>query len=217
MHLERRTRYGLTVDTVPAAEPVSTADAKTHLRVAIAADDSYIDALVKSSRMHVEELLQRVLITQTLKMSMDEFPPDILWLPVLSIRDADPALYLPRSPVQSVASVKYVDDQGTIQTLAASKYRVDTESLVPRITPAYGETWPTTRPITNAVEVLFVAGYGLAGSDVPAPIIHAIKLLIGTHYDPVRATVAMGAAMKLPDAADALLGPYRVATRAGSY
>lgn len=213
-------RYGLTVDTAPECEPVTAEEAKTHLRVEIDADNTYIEALVIACRMRVEEHLQRKLITQTLKMSFDQFPGshfDGTQHHDVHLGFGSHAVFrLPRSPVQSVTSIKYIDDLGVQITLAANKYRVDIESLVPRITPAFGEVWPTTRLITNAVEVLFVAGYGDDSAAIPAPIIHAIKLLIGTYYDPVRATVIVGQASKLPDAADSLLGPFRVSTRAGA-
>ena len=209
-------RYGLTVSSAPAAEPVSTSDAKAHLRVEITDDDAYIDGLVVAAREIAEHYTQRALITQTLKLYLDAFPPDVIWLPELAVVDADPTIYLPRSPVQSVTSVEYIDDEGNLQTLAASKYRVDTDSLVPRITPAYSEIWPTTRPISNAVIVTFVAGYGASGSTVPGAINHAIKLMIGDWYDPVRATVGTPG-RAIPDAARALLGPYRTASVAGGY
>jgi len=217
-------RYGLTVDVAPAAEPVLTADAKEHLRVEITTDDDYIDTLVASARDFVEDHLQRKLITQTLDMTLDRFPPSLSFVSLHHNHHHhdhalghDPSIYLPRSPVQSITSIKYIDDAGVEQTLAVGKFKLDTKSLVARVVPAFGEEWPTTRAEINAVTVKFVVGYGAAGADVPAAIIHAIKLLVGTFYDPVRATVIVGSATKMPDAADFLLGPFRVATRAGSY
>lgn len=214
-------RYGLTIDTAPAEEPVSVVDAKAHLRVDITADDLYIGGLVTACRELVEEHLQRKLITQTLELTLDRFPPSSFFLPLHHDHSfdhgRDPSIYLPRSPVSSVTSIQYIDDAGVLQTLAASEFKVDLKSLVPRIVPAFGKEWPTTRAEINAVTVKFVAGYGADGTFVPKPIIHAIKLCVGTYYDPVRATVIVGSASKLPDAADALLGPYRVATLAGSY
>lgn len=193
--------YGLSVVTAPAEEPVSLAEAKTHLRVEHDDDDAYISALISAARESAEQYLHRALITQTLKMSLDAFPA---------------VIRLPRSPVQSITSIQYVDDAGETQTLDASDYRLDKESIVARIEPAYGETWPTTRPVSNAVTVTFVAGYG-AASAVPAPVKQAMKLHIGTYYDIVRANVALGAVpAAMPQAADYLLGPFRVATHAGA-
>jgi uncharacterized phiE125 gp8 family phage protein len=44
----------------PAAEPLSLSDAKAYLRVAHAADDDLIAALIVSARVHVEAQTRRV-------------------------------------------------------------------------------------------------------------------------------------------------------------
>lgn len=214
-------RYGLTVDTEPSAEPVTVAEAKTHLRVDGSDDDTYIGALVTAARQHVEHVTSRALVTQTLALTLDHFPGtahgilDLRMRPEeLRGRGHDWVIRLPRSPLQSVSSITYIDDAGASQTLAASKYDVDTSSLVPRITPAYSEVWPTTRPIPNAVTVTFVAGYG-AAADVPAALKQAMLVLIGTMYEHRETVVAGAAPEKVPHTFDYLTGPYRVATLAG--
>ena len=58
-------------------EPVTTAEAKTHLRVTSATDDVYIATLVKACRQKAESELQRSLITQTWEKTLDEFPDAI--------------------------------------------------------------------------------------------------------------------------------------------
>lgn len=204
--------YGLTVKTAPQSEPITTAEAKTHARVDHSNEDALIDSLIMAARMRVEEYLQRALLDTTFTMTLDDFGPNIAWWP-RSFLASD--IRLPRSPVQSVDEIRYIDDSGVQQTLSASKYRVDTTSLVARVTPAYAETWPTTRPITNAVEIDFTAGYGASASDVPAPIRQAIKVLVSTWYDH-RQSLSEASVSVVPIQAEYLLGPYRVATHAGS-
>lgn len=204
--------YGLTVRTPPQSEPVTTAEAKTHARIDHSDEDSLIDALVTAARQRVEEYLQRALIDTEFTMTLDDFGPQIAWWP-RSFLAAD--IRLPRSPVQSVDEIRYIDDSGVQQTLAQSKYRVDTSSLVARVTPSYAETWPTTRPITNAVEIDFTAGYGANAADVPEPIRQAIKVLVSTWYDH-RQSLSEASVSTVPIQAEYLLGPYRVATHAGS-
>lgn len=204
--------YGLTVRTEPATEPVTTAEAKDHARIDHSNEDSLIDSLVTAARMRVEEYLQRALIDTEFTMTLDDFGPQISWWP-RSFLAAD--IRLPRSPVQSVDEIRYIDDSGVQQTLDASKYRVDKSSLVARVTPSYAETWPTTRPITNAVEIDFTAGYGANSTDVPEPIRQAIKVLVSTWYDH-RESLSESSITQVPIQAEYLLGPYRVATHAGS-
>ena len=68
---------GLVIATAPAAEPISTADAKLHLRVDITDDNDLIDALVKVAREHVEIITRRALITQTWDYYLDDFPGEL--------------------------------------------------------------------------------------------------------------------------------------------
>lgn len=207
--------YGLSVATPPAEEPVTLAEAKTHLRVEHTSDDTYITNLIKAARICIEEELRRALITQTLKLSLDCFPGaiDALFDGVYT-GSSDP-IRLPRNPVQSISSVQHIDTAGALQTLDASKYRLDKESLVARVSPAYGETWPSTRPITNAVTVTFVAGYGVAAA-VPEPIKQALKLVLGTYYDVSRETASLGDQVhQVPQAAGYLLGPFKILSSAG--
>lgn len=196
--------YGLSVVSAPATEPVTLAEAKAHLRVEHTADDAYITTLIEAVRTCIEGITHRALVTQTLELTLDAFP------------SCSGVVRLPRNPVSAVTSVQYIDDAGITQTLDAAKYRVDLKSIVARLTPAYGEIWPTTRPITNAVIVTFTAGYGTAGA-VPKAIKQAILLSIGTYYDTLRETVIVGdSVQEVPPAAGFLLGPYRVATHAGA-
>lgn len=214
-------RYGLTVSSEPASEPVSVDQARAHLRLDETEDETTVRALITAARQHVEAVTGRALVTQTLEMKLDHFPGtahgilDLRMHPeALTGRGQDWAIRLPRSPLQSVSSISYVDDAGSTQTLAASKYDVDTSSLVPRITPAYSEVWPTTRPIPNAVTVTFVAGYS-AVSSIPAGLKQAILVLVGTMFEN-RESVAAFDAQKVPQSFDFLVAPYRVATQAGA-
>ncbi len=117
--------------------------------------DSEISALVRAARTTAESKTRRALVTQTWDLILDRFP---CW-----------EITLPKSPVQSVTSITYVDDNGQTQTLDSAEYLVDTSSAPGRITPAFGKSWPVSRWQNNAVTIRFVCGYGSA-SDVPAGI-----------------------------------------------
>lgn len=187
----------LVLDTPPASEPITTAEAKSHLRVDISDDDTLIDSLVTAARVHVENITRRQLITATWVESFDCFP-DNRYCPI----------YLSKPPLASVSSIEYVDTDGNTTTWSSSNYRVDTASQPGRITPAYNEDWPTdVRDVTNAVSITYVAGYGSA-TDVPGPIRSAILLLVAHWYEN-REAVVIGATVKeLPIAVDHLLSDY---------
>lgn len=193
--------FGLSVATAPTVEPVSLVEAKAHLRVTHNTDDQYIKTLISAARMHAEEVTRRCFVTQTLTLTYDSFPA---W-----------TIRFPRNPVQSITSIAYLDNNGNSQTLNAANYRLDAQTLPARVTPIYGETWPTTYPTTAAVTVTFVAGYGLS-TTVPDPIKQAILLTVGTYYDSVRENVVLeGSPVEVPQSAQWLLGPYCVPEVAG--
>jgi hypothetical protein len=218
----------LTLTTAPAAEPVSLAEAKLHLRVDtdVTADDDLITSLATAARQWVEEICGRSLITQTWQLALPGFPgaTGVLGVPVYGV---DPlslpgtpvsgsvafryALRLPRGVVQSITSVKYRDTTGTLVTLDPSTYVLSADAWEATLTPAPGGIWPTTLVHPEGVVITYVAGYGDAGTDVPQGIIAAIKLLVGTWYENREAvTLVRFTADEVPFTVTALLAPYRI-------
>lgn len=187
--------------TAPAAEPVTTAEAKTHLRVDTTDDDTYIDTLVKSARMWVERTNGIALVTQTWDGAIDEFP------------GGDGAIVIPKYPLVSVSSVTYHDDDLSTSTVFSSaSYQVDTLKRPPRIVLKDGVIWPAdSLRHSSGVVVRFVAGYG-AASAVPEDIKHAIKLLVGQMYSHREPEVTGTIVTPIQFAVDALLAPYRLWT-----
>lgn len=106
------------------------------------------------------------LVTQTWDYTRDGFPSD------------DDVIRLPRRPVASVSSVKYIDTAGAEQTMPVADYIVDTGKIYGEIALAYDKTWPLTRDQKNAVTVRFISGYGTPAA-VPEPIKSAMKLILG--------------------------------------
>jgi len=183
--------------TPPAEEPITTSEAKLSpsLRVATATDDTAIGTLITTARKLAETYTLHALVTQTWELVLDGFPTG--------------GIVVPLPPLQSVTSIKYIDTDGTEQTLDALLYSVDDDSIPGLIVPAYGETWPTTRDEVNAVRVRFVAGFGDA-SDVPEDIKSWIKIMVGTMYDNPQGIVVGQTVMSIPRTfVDGLLDDYR--------
>ncbi|HEX9768435.1 MAG TPA: hypothetical protein VGA50_04590 [Kiloniellales bacterium] len=178
--------------TPPAVEPLGLAEAKDHLRVTSATEDALIDADIIAARWRMEKYLGRALVTQTWEWYLDRFRS---------------VFRVPMPALQSVTSIKYFDGDGVEQTLAASVYQVDTKHTPGRIAEAYGETWPATRDQFNAVKITFVAGYGDAASDVPAPLRSALLLDVGHLFRNREATVDREH-MTLPLGYAALAAPF---------
>lgn len=179
------------VTTAPSAEPVTSTEAKLHLKVDHTTDDTLITILIQAAREAVEQHTNRSLITQTRTIKMDTFP----------ISDT---ISLPNGPLSSVTSVKYYDTSEVQQTLSSTLYWTDSTSNIPRI--VVKTSWPAIYDMPNAVEIVYITGYGASGSSVPQPLKQAILLIIGHLYEN-REQVG-DIKYELPFGASVLMSPY---------
>lgn len=140
-------------------EPVTVSEMEAQLRVSAGIDTALINSNIKAARMMVEEDTDRSLITQTWRVTLDTWP-------------SCEVIFLPRGPVQSVTSLKYIDTNGEEQTLNVSNYKVFKKGDIARITPE--NSWPSIKDQKEAIEVVYVTGYGLEAT-VPAWAKEAIK------------------------------------------
>lgn len=178
------------VTTAPASEPITTAEAKTHLRVTGSDEDTYIDTLVTAARSWCEKYTNRALITQTITETFDTFPA------------TGESLILTVGKVASVTTVKYYTS-GTLTTWTNTNYIVDPVGEQARISEALDITWPDIDDRVNAVEVIYTVG--TVAASVPAPIKQAILLMVG-YFDQNREDTAK----KYPSQVEWLLDPYRI-------
>ena len=104
------------VTSAPASEPVTTAEAKEHLRLETALDDVYVASLIVAARRHVEQVCRRGLVTQSVELMVPKFPEtcyqlyDGVTLPQQETLKG--TLELPFGQLASVTSVKYIDPLG---------------------------------------------------------------------------------------------------------
>ncbi len=147
----------------PAAEPLSLAEVKLHLRVDLPDDDALIAALITSVRQYAETITRRAFIRQTWEYVIDSFPGPTLtgvpWGKTFTLPAH--AIEIEKSRVQRVTAINYLDMSGDPQVMPPSDYTVDTSSEPCRITPVFGQIWPIPLPQIGAVNVQFVAGYAV--------------------------------------------------------
>lgn len=192
--------FALSLATAPAEEPVTTAEAKTHLRVDHSDEDDLIAAQIVASRRWCESRQRRAYVTQTWDLFMDRFP----------LGGSTPIM-VPRAPLVSVTHVKYHDEDGTEYTVSSGDYFVDTASEPGRIAPDPDFTWPTTTLRTvNGVGVRFVAGYG-DESAVPDTAKQAILALVGTMYRHRESVVTGAIVAEIGAVLERLLAPDSLA------
>ena len=132
--------------------------------------------MIGASTEEVEGDTNRALITQTLDVKYQRFAKKMV---------------LPRPPLQSVTSVKYLDTDGTEQTLDSAYYRTLTNGNLPAfIALNYGYDWPSVYTVDQPITIRIVTGFGATSSSVPESLREAALLNIEEAYeaDPKRAS-----------------------------
>ena len=180
-----------TVD--PAAEPLSTAEAKAHLRIAHDSEDTLLAGLVRAAREEVERATGLALIDQSWRLVLDGWPAGGLAL-------------LRRTPVREVLSVTVYDDQGAASVLAPGSYALDAVSAPARL---YFTDRPSPGLVLNGIEVDFTAGFGEAGTDVPDLLKRAMLILVAHWYEFRGAFGADSQPVSLPGEYRRLIAAYR--------
>lgn len=182
---------GIKVATPPTVEPVTLTEAKTHLRVDIADDDTYITRLITMAREQCELEARRAFVTQTLEVRLERWPSYQLGLPM--------------PPLQSITSITYTDEDGTTGTVTSTDYVAYTGVEPGRVVLKPSANWPSVNLMPGpSIVIQYVAGYGLAAA-VPQRYKQAILLLVGHMYENREAVIVGTIAGALPLAVSNLL------------
>ena len=156
--------------------------------------DPMLGMLITAARAVAENITGRSLITQTWEQVLDKFPAKEIEIGML--------------PIQSITSVQYYDSDGVLQNVSPTDYVLDQDTLPGWVLPAYNVSWPDTYDMAQAVIIRFVAGYGAAGSSVPANIRMWISAQVKAAYENP-SSLMDGKYVCLPFL-DGLLDPYRL-------
>jgi uncharacterized phiE125 gp8 family phage protein len=176
----------------PASEPLSLGEAKTYLRVGHADEDALISSMISAARLQVEARTRRALITQTWRIVLDRWP-------------SSSAVSSPVSPLREVLSARVRNEAGEAEELDSEIFISNTASSPGLIVFDAGRVVHPAQE-TAGIEIDFEAGYGGA-SDVPAPLVQAIRLLLARAYE-YRERADKSEAV--PDGIAELLSPFRV-------
>jgi uncharacterized phiE125 gp8 family phage protein len=192
-------KWTLSVNTAPTDRPVTLDEVKAQCRILHNDEDSLLNIYRAAATQAAEMRCQRQLMLATLVLTLDGFPEEIR---------------LPKPPALAVSSVAYIDTAGSTQTLSTDVYGVDVLTEPGRVYLKYGQAWPATRPIPNAVTVTYTAGYSSSATiatqqaAVPAEIKLAILHIAG-HWFENREPVNVGNIVSdIPMAGEALLDKY---------
>lgn len=155
----------------------------------------HVIALIDAATDRAESYTGRALINRTLVATFDRF----------DCRKIE----LPYPPLVEVNAVRYLDDDGEQQTLDSAEYRVLTSDHPGSIEVEYGESWPTPRPVSDAVEIEYVAGYGDEPANVPMAIRLAITMMVGEWIE-FREGIVLTSVSEMPNGAKSLLNSHRL-------
>lgn len=160
-----RSAYSVVTVTGPSVEPVTLAEAKKQLEFAesMTAHDDQLHRLIALSRQRVEALTNRQIMTATLELRLDRFPVG--------------AILLPRSPVQSITSIKYQETADTETTISSDTYRLLSSREPAEVVCKTGYVWPVPIYEPDVVRIRYVAGWTTRG-DVPEAIKHAMLMMV---------------------------------------
>lgn len=168
--------------TDSASEPLTAETFKTHARIDGSGDDAYINELIKATRQLFERETGRILINQTWRIWFDHpfLQENIGWWD--GVRDGalvtTPVdhLDLVFSPVSSITSMKTYGLDNLAAVFDAANYFLDGISHPSRLILNSGSQWPVNLRLRNSVEIEMVAGFGVASSNVPSDILHALLM-----------------------------------------
>jgi uncharacterized phiE125 gp8 family phage protein len=158
-------RYGLTLYSGPASEPLSYGTLKSQLQVGSDDHEALISELIISARQTVEQDTGVRLLSQTWDLTLDAFPDDAIELPI--------------GPLQSVTSITVTPVTGSASVVASTNYIVDTANG--RIVLADTGTWPGDIRVAAGVVVRCVLGYSTVAA-IPAPLVDAVRELVASRY-----------------------------------
>jgi uncharacterized phiE125 gp8 family phage protein len=168
-------------------------------------DDTLIESLAKAAGELAENKTGRAFMQSTWKFLADDFP----------CSDRYGFVTLRPGPLVSVTSIKYYPADGGAQvTMAAgTDYEVDTNNTPGRV--RFLESLPGVAERYDAVEIIFVAGYGAAAAEVtaqqaaiPPDVVAWMKLQMTTLYEYRQLYLNGQSLANINTFADSLIYPY---------
>jgi len=198
----------------PIVEPITPIEAMEWCRMGETlndlspADVNSLTSIVRGAREMFENDLGRTFHETTLEYAIDGWP-------------CDRAIELPRAtPLQSVISFTYVDQDGAATVWNSSNYSLDTYSTPGRVYLRRQKAWPsTTLDQFNAIRIRYVAGKlnETPGDEVDVPFPECLKIamrLIVSHWNENREATTVGTLMESKELA---LGVNELLTHYKSY
>lgn len=166
-------------------------------------DDQLLQIYIGDAREYAETMLGHRVARVVVETALAAFPSG--------------EVELEGAPLFAVDSVKYLDQDGDLQTLDAGTYVVDASATPALLRLAPSHSWPATSISAAAVTIRYTLGYSAVGDDdqtkpLPNSIVAAMLLVIAHRYRN-REDSTVEAMQSIPLGAAAQL--YPIKTRLG--
>nr|WP_316653295.1 head-tail connector protein [uncultured Gellertiella sp.] len=180
--------------SAPAAEPLTLADVKAHLRLDGTAEDDVLTSLIRVARDHLERATGLLPITQSHRLCLDSVCEDGV-------------IQLVKGPVQRIDAIRVYGADGVAAGIDPARAAFDRNVLPARLMLA---TPAVSGQAINGIEVDFTAGFGASGNEVPDSIRRALLLHVAGMYEYRGAVPVADQPAVLPEGYDRLIAPFRI-------
>jgi hypothetical protein len=174
------------------------------------ADSEMVDMCMAAAQNYFERVTGVYLYTQTWKVYFDEIPLrqgqfgiEYGLAPTMSRFTGTPAgreIRFPRSPLVSVDSFEYLDENENEQTFDPSNYTVGSigvDTTCGRLWLNEDKGWPDIGSVPGAIRITFTCGYGSTPKSVP-PMIRMALIQLGAYWYEHRLPVGDGSMVSIP-------------------
>lgn len=156
----------ITILTPPTVEPLALTDVKVQLKIDTADEDDLLASLITTARQHLEAETGLCLMTQTLRLYLDDWP------------DSE-VVELTKTPVQTIDTVTVYDENGKPVQASLQDHLLDGQARPARL-------WLRNPPLPgrpiNGIEIDFTAGFGTSATTVPDTLRRAMSLHVAAMY-----------------------------------
>ena len=178
--------------TPPTAEPLTLVEVKAHLRLDGAEEDTLLNGLVTAAREHLERQTGLCLMTQTLRLYLDEWPQGGV-------------IQIARGPVQAIVNVMVHEADGTPVQVSLQDHLLDGAGRPARL---WLRDPPAPGRLLNGIEIDFTAGFGTAATDVPDTLKRAMLTHVALMFTYRGAVALADQPAAIPAGYDRLVAPY---------
>lgn len=166
----KKKAFTYNVTTAAANQPLQLDTVKTYLKISLTdkTQDDLLNIYIDAATDFAEKYMNRDLINKTYTTFRDDF---------------NDCFELRRSRVSSIASIKYLISD-VLTTVATTVYGFTDVTDYSDIFLEEDQEWPTdVDDVLQAVEIIFIAGYGATDSSIPADIKIALLSHIAFMYE----------------------------------